>query len=170
MTIQKHKVVSVTYELHINDTTEKNVFIERAEKENPLTFLFGTGGMIVGFEKNLNGLNSGDKFDFRIPSSEGYGDYDLSAIVSLPKEVFKTEGMIDKELMQVGNMVPMMDNQGNRLEGKVLEVEETTVKMDFNHPLAGKELHFKGEIIAIREATQEEVAHGHVHDGHGHHH
>lgn len=169
MTIQKNSVVSVTYELHTNDTQQKNIFIEKADKENPLTFLFGTGGMIVGFEKNLNGLKTGDQFDFHIPSAEAYGVYDLQAVVQLPKEIFKTEGMIDKEILQVGNIVPMADNEGNRMEGKVLEVEETKVKMDFNHPLAGKDLHFKGEVIAVRDATKEEMAHGHVHDGHHHH-
>ena len=169
MNILPNSVVSVTYELFVNDSQAKGVFVEKADKDNPLTFLFGTGSMIPGFEKNLSGKKSGDTFNFQIAPEEAYGKFELEAIVNLPKEIFKTDGMIDKDLLTVGNIVPMTDNEGNRMHGKVMEVAETTVKMDFNHPLAGKELHFVGEIILVRLATPEELDHGHVHDGHHHH-
>lgn len=170
MIIQQHSVISVTYELHTHDLANNKTFIERAEKESPLTFLFGVGGMIPGFENNLKGKKSGDKFDFNISPTDAYGMHEAEAVVHLPKEIFKTEGMVDKELLQIGNIVPMMDKEGNRIHGKVLEVGEAQVKMDFNHPLAGKSLHFVGEIIAVRQASPDEIAHGHVHGEHEHHH
>jgi FKBP-type peptidyl-prolyl cis-trans isomerase SlyD len=80
--------------------------------------------------------------------------------------VFEVDGQIDETLMAIGNMVPMMDSEGRRLNGKVIAIEGDAVKMDFNHPMAGNDLHFKGQIMEVREATEEELSHGHVH-GHG---
>ncbi len=80
------------------------------------------------------------------------------------------EGKIDPEMLRIGNVIPMQDNQGNPLEGLVIGVDEASVKMDFNHPMAGKTLHFAGTIIDLRDATEEELSHGHVHGAHGHHH
>jgi FKBP-type peptidyl-prolyl cis-trans isomerase SlyD len=73
-------------------------------------------------------------------------------------------------MFQVGAMIPMSDSEGNHMQGKIVEVDEENVKMDFNHPLAGTDLHFQGEILDIREATEDELAHGHVHGEHGHQH
>lgn len=73
-------------------------------------------------------------------------------------------------MLTVGNFVPMQDNEGNPLEGKIVEVNSEHVKMDFNHPLAGKTLHFTGKIVDLRDATEDELNHGHVHGPHGHHH
>ena len=77
---------------------------------------------------------------------------------------------MDEENVKVGVTLPMVDNEGNRLYGKVQEITAEYVKMDFNHPLAGQDLHFKGEVLEIREATEEELAHGHAHGPHDHHH
>lgn len=169
MIIQKNCVVSVTYELYASGTHKKNDFVERADKDNPLTFLYGIGQMIVAFETHLKELKKGDKFEFDIAAQQAYGQYDLNAIVNLPKEVFKTDGMADKELLKVGNVIPMMDNEGNRLDGKVLEINDANIKMDFNHPLAGNDLHFVGEVLSVRMATPDEISHGHIHDGNHHH-
>ena len=84
--------------------------------------------------------------------------------------MFLEDGKPNDELLQVGNTIPMQDSDGNRLDGVVVEVTDTQVKMDFNHPLAGKNLHFTGQIVELRDATSEELAHGHVHGPHGHHH
>jgi FKBP-type peptidyl-prolyl cis-trans isomerase SlyD len=170
MTINDNTVVSLTYELRTDDENGQQTLVEKVEQDNPMVFLFGVGGLLERFEDNIRGLNIGDQFEFSIDPEEGYGEFDEEAVVSLPKDVFKVNGKIDNTMLQPGNFIPMTDNEGNRLQGRVLEVEEENILMDFNHPLAGKNMHFKGEVVGIREATSEELAHGHVHGEGGHHH
>ena len=143
--------------------------METADKSNPLQFLYGVGMMIPGFEKGLVGKSTGDTFGFTINPEDGYGDNDASAIIDLPIDIFKVDNVIDLNLLKIGNVLPMSDNSGNVLNGKVVSFDDTAVKMDFNHPLAGHELHFTGEILEVREASPEEASHGHVHSGDGHH-
>ncbi len=169
MKITKNTVVSVTYDLEVSDAGNSKTFVERADESHPLVFLYGSGGLIPDFEKNVDGLTVGDKFDFEIEAGNAYGPKDEGAIATLPKTIFMVDGRLDEEVLKPGNMVPMSDQDGNKLDGKILEVKETEVIMDFNHPLAGKNLHFKGEVIAVREAVAEEISHGHVH-AHGDHH
>ncbi len=170
MKIEKNKVVSVTYDLHSTsgEKTEKT-HVESTGSNDPLVFLFGAGNMIPAFEKNLEGKSAGDSFEFSINSSNAYGENDADAIVNLPLDVFKTDGVVDLKLLQTGNIIPLMDNEGNKMNGKVVKVEAETVLMDFNHPLAGHDLHFKGHVTEVREASPEEISHGHVHSGHGGH-
>ena len=172
MNIDNKKVVSVTYTLFTpHKITDEETMVEKADKDNPLTWLFGTGSMIDDFEKNLKGKKAGDTFDFRIKAENAYGMQDPSYIVSVPLDAFRNkEGAIDSEMVKVGNTLPMTDNHGNHLQGKIIEVSLTDVKMDFNHPMAGKDLHFIGEVIEVRDASAEEIAHGHVHGPGGHHH
>lgn len=163
MQVGNNKVVTVTYQLHSNlPSTAKN-HVETADKSNPLQFLYGSEMMIPGFEKGLAGKSTGDSFDFVINSEEGYGDNDATAVVDLPIDIFKVDNAVDLNILKIGNVLPMSDNMGNVMNGKVISFDDTAVKMDFNHPLAGHELHFSGEIIEVREATQEEMDHGHVH-------
>jgi FKBP-type peptidyl-prolyl cis-trans isomerase SlyD len=113
----------------------------------------------------------GDAFDFFISATQAYGDYDEDKLVDIPIEAFKGEdGELDTEMVQIGNELPMVDTDGNRLLGIVEEVTDKVVRMDFNHPLAGNDLHFTGYVINVREASQEEISHGHVHGQGGHHH
>ncbi len=167
MTIKENKVVSLTYELRVND--EKGEIVEKVEKKAPLTFLFGRGNLLPDFEVNINGLKKGDPFNFMLESAKAYGQFSEEAIVDLPKNIFEVDGKIDENLLKVGNNIPMQDNSGNRLNGIVLEIKDETVKMDFNHPLAGDTLYFEGEVCNVRDATEEEVSHGHVHQGGGTH-
>jgi FKBP-type peptidyl-prolyl cis-trans isomerase SlyD len=88
----------------------------------------------------------------------------------LPKDVFKIDGELQEDMLVEGNIIPLQDQQGNPMQGVVLEIGGDTVKMDLNHQLAGKTLHFSGEVLEVREATKEEIAHGHVHGPDGHHH
>ncbi|MFM2189668.1 MAG: FKBP-type peptidyl-prolyl cis-trans isomerase [Arcticibacter sp.] len=169
MTIEINKVVSVTYRLEANPEGSEKQHIETAGKDHPLTFLFGSGGLIPAFEENLAGKSVGDQFAFSIDPENAYGPQDPDALVELPIDIFKVEGVIDMELIRVGNMVPMSDSQGNRMDGKVMAVTAENVKMDFNHPLAGHHLHFSGEVIEVRDASAEEIAHGHAHTGHDGH-
>jgi FKBP-type peptidyl-prolyl cis-trans isomerase SlyD len=172
MVVDKNKVVSVQYTLYIksdDETTEE--IAEKTEDSNPFVFLFGTGGVIDDFETNLAGKKAGDAFDFRIEAKNGYGDYDDTALVELPIDAFKMQdGKIDYEMLEIGNELPMTDSDGNRLVGIVADVNDKIVVMDFNHPMAGEDLHFVGSILEVREATDEEISHGHVHGPGGHHH
>ena len=116
------------------------------------------------------GLNEGDTFDFSISAEDAYGNVDPNAIIQLPKSIFQAEGQTADDILQIGNFIPMTDDQGNRMQGLVVSIEGETVTMDFNHPLAEKTLMFQGKILKIREATPEEIAHGHVHGEGGVHH
>jgi FKBP-type peptidyl-prolyl cis-trans isomerase SlyD len=168
MEISTNKVVSLKYKLSNHQTGEK---IEETNEENPLVFLYGVGGLIPEFEENLAGKTVGDTFDFHITATNAYGDHDPQNVAMIPSDIFHNdEGKFDHEMFQVGASIPMSDNEGNHLTGKIVEVDEENVKMDFNHPLAGTDLHFSGEILEVREASDEEIEHGHVHGEHGHHH
>src|SRR5690606_21842981 len=97
-------------------------------------------------------------FEIRLSKNDAYGDVNEDAIVDLPKSVFLVDGKMDEELIAVGNTVPMMSSNGQRLNGLVLSIDDETVKMDFNHPLAGDDLFFAGKVLEVREASDEELA------------
>jgi FKBP-type peptidyl-prolyl cis-trans isomerase SlyD len=164
-TISKNKVVRMTYEL-----SSAGELIQKVNADQPFTFLYGVGGLLEEFEQNIADLKVGDTFNFEIAAENGYGEIDEEAVVQIPKEAFMVDGKLQDEILEVGNVLPMRDSDGNFLEGKIITMDDASVTMDFNHPLAGKDLHFKGEILAIREATSEEIDHGHVHGEGGHHH
>lgn len=154
--IVKNSMVTLTYDLRIDD--EKGEVIEQATTEKPLQFLYGAGTMLPKFESHLAGLKQGQPFTIRLTKDDAYGDVNNDAIVELPKQVFLVDGKFDDELIKVGNAVPMMSSNGQRLNGIVLEVNDDNIKMDFNHPLAGEDLHFAGTVLEVREATEEEIA------------
>ncbi len=166
MMIEENKVVSLTYELRVND--HQGEIVEKVEKNKPLTFIFGRGNLLPDFESNIDGLKEGDSFSFTLEPEKAYGKVSDEAIVDLPKNIFEIDGKIDENILKVGNNIPMQDNSGNRLNGVVMEIADDAVKMDFNHPLAGDVLFFKGNVSGIRDATQEEINHGHVHEGGSH--
>ena len=110
-------------------------------------------------------------FQFSLTPEQAYGEYDDSALVEIPKEVFLIDGKLDEEMLQPGNFLPMADNEGNHMQAKVISIGDTAVQMDFNHPLAGMVMHFNWQGgQAVREATAEELAHGHAHGEGGHQH
>jgi len=167
--IEKNKVNYIKKKL--TEAGQPEQVIEETYGGQPLKFIFGVGTMLPKFEENIAGLNVGDKFNFQIEAKDAYGEVDKSAVVELPKDVFKDpEGKIDPELIQAGKILPMQDKDGNRFDGLIVEVNENTVKMDFNHPLAGVNLNFEGEITEVREASELELEHGHVHGEGGHQH
>ncbi len=164
MTISPNKVVSVTYQLKVDGN-----IVDQTDSSQPLQFLYGAGQMIPGFERQLEGLKKGDNYDFSVSSEEGYGSAIPEEVVEIGMETFMDEGKLIPELV-LGGVIHMQDNHGNRMRGEVREIKEATVIMDFNHPLADKNLDFTGEILDVREADAEEIAHGHVHGPGGHHH
>lgn len=155
--ITKNKFVSVSYELR---TEKDGEVLEMAGTDKPLEFICGQGQTLDYFEMNLLEKNEGDKFDFEIPAANAYGEVKEDMIVDLPKDIFKD---VEADEMKVGNTLPMMDSLGRRLEGKIEEIGEEEVRMNFNHPLAGKTLFFKGEIVGVRDATDEELEALHSH-------
>ncbi len=157
MKISTNKSVAVTYDLNVGEGEEREL-MEKATEEAPLKFIFGTGTMLPAFEKALMGLSVGDKFSFSISPEDAYGEYDEDHVLDLPKDIFIVDGKFDDETIKEGNTLPMMDSNGNRMNGSVLEVKEDVVVMDFNHPLAGETLHFSGNVIDVHEATAEEIA------------
>ena len=149
-------MVTLTYDLRVDD--EKGEVVEQATEAQPLEFLYGAGVMLPKFESHLAGLRQGEPFTIKLGKRDAYGEVNNEAIVELPKHVFLVEGKFDDELIKVGNTVPMMSSNGQRLNGLVLEVSDETIKMDFNHPLAGEDLFFAGKVLSVREASDEEVA------------
>jgi FKBP-type peptidyl-prolyl cis-trans isomerase SlyD len=164
MKIEPNKAVALTYDLYTTEAGEE-VFVERADEENPLVFLFGTGMMLPKFEENLAGLAEGGTYDFKLSAADAYGEKDPEAAASLPLDMF------DGKLPAVGEILHLQNNEGQQFRARVDSVDELAVNVDLNHPMAGKDLHFTGTIIKVREATADELAHGHAHgaDGHGGH-
>jgi FKBP-type peptidyl-prolyl cis-trans isomerase SlyD len=132
--------------------------IEQANAERPLRFIYGAGQMLPKFEAQLAGLKQGEPFEISLTKFDAYGEVNDDAIVELPRQVFMVDGNFDDEMVKIGNTVPMMTGDGQRMNGIVLEVSEQAIKMDFNHPLAGEDLHFQGEILEVRDASDEEIA------------
>lgn len=165
MNIEKDKVVSVDFELKLND--ENGDVIEKTEENKPLTFLFGHGNLLDSFEDQITGKQPGDSFAFGLKCEDAYGERRDDMIVDLPKTVFHNEnGELMEDILKKDNFIPMRDEQGNVLQGRVVEIKEEEVNMDFNHPLAGSDIYFQGNVKDVREATAEELEHGHVHDEH----
>jgi FKBP-type peptidyl-prolyl cis-trans isomerase SlyD len=120
--------------------------------------VYGFGMMLEAFERNLKDLKVGDRFSFTLQPEEAYGLYYQENVAELPKRMFEIDGKFDAERVKEGETLPMMDAQGRRLMGSVLEVKPEVVVLDFNHPLAGETLHFDGEVIDIHDTTPQELA------------
>lgn len=127
--------------------------VEKINDENPAWFLFGTGQLLPRFEENMAGLAAGDEFDFVIKADDAYGEIDPYAIFDISLDTFEIDGNIDEQMMQVGNVIPMTDNEGNKHHGEIIKINKETVTMDFNHPLAGKDLRFAGKILEVTESN-----------------
>jgi FKBP-type peptidyl-prolyl cis-trans isomerase SlyD len=170
MKVEKNSVVALIYSLRIPDTDGETDVVEVVTEEDPMYFIQGISGLPEGFENQIQGLSAGDTFEFVVAPEEGYGEFDEEAIVELPKAVFQMEDVDQDELLQIGNIIPMTNEDGERMHGQVVEIKDDLVVMNFNHPLAGKEMHFSGQILSVRPATAEEISHGHVHGAGGVHH
>ena len=155
MKIEDNKVVSLIYELEVDGQ-----IADSCDETRPLEFIMGMGYLLPKFEANLVGKTVDDKFDFRLTAAEGYGEYDHRAVIDLPKSIFMRDGQFADDIVFVGNVIPMMSQEGGVMPGKVLEIGPDSVKMDFNHQMAGKDLHFTGKILVVRDATEEELTNG----------
>ena len=151
-----NKYIAVAYELYtVNEG--KSELVEKASKDEPFQFLSGFGTTIEAFEDNIVNLEEGAEFDFTLTKDEAYGDYYDERVLDLEKSIFTINGHFDNDNIYIGAIVPLQNADGNRFPGKVLEITEDHVKMDLNAPLAGKDLNFKGSVVASREATNDEI-------------
>ncbi len=160
MQISKNSVVSIDYIL----TDAKGEILDQSSEGHPLAFIHGTGQLIPGLEKALVGKAKGDALKAEVPCAEAYGIRDNSLIQVLPKSDFE-----EIEELEVGLELEAESEDGIRII-TVTKVEGDTITVDGNHPLAGVDLTFDVKIVDVREATQEELGHGHVHGPGGHHH
>lgn len=155
MKIAQNTVVEFSYELEVEGKV-----VDHTTKERPLDYIHGTGSLLPKLEAHIEGMEPGDKFEITLSPADGYGEVDPTRIIDLPKAAFEVNGEIREDLLVPGNTIPMMNSMGGVIPGLVLEVTEDSVKMDLNHQMAGKTLHFSGEILTVREATEKELTEG----------
>ena len=155
MKIEQNKVVEFCYELEV-----EGAVVDQTTKERPLDYIHGTGSLLPKLEATIEGMEPGDRFDVTISPADGYGEVEPERIIDLPKSAFEVNGEVREDLLVPGNTIPMLNGMGGVIPGVVLEVSEDSVKMDLNHRMAGKTLHFTGEIISVREATEKELTEG----------
>ena len=160
MKVAKDLVVSLAYQVR----TEDGVLVDESPVSAPLDYLHGHGSLISGLETALEGHEVGDKFDVAVGANDAYGQYDENLVQRVPKDVF-----MGVDELQVGMRFLAETDQGP-VPVEITAVEDDHVVVDGNHMLAGQNLKFNVEVVAIREATEEELAHGHVHGAHDHHH
>lgn len=132
--------------------------LQKIPADAPQEFLFGNDLLLDIFEEMLTNKEDGEHFSFLASADQAYGPIDPSAIFDLPLETFANEdGIVEEEVVQVGHIFPMADNEGNRHYGKIIRKMVDRVTMDFNHPMAGKDLLFEGEIVHVRKAETNEI-------------
>ena len=155
MKVEKNKMVAVDYKLTVD-----GAIADQSQPGAPLEFICGTGMLLPKFEEAILGKEIGESVAFTLEPKDGYGEIIAEAIVDLPKDIFMVDGKLAEDILFVGSQVPMSDAQGNRMMGIVKEVGDTTVKMDFNHPMAGKTLNFEVDVVSVRDVTPEDLQGG----------
>lgn len=159
MRIENQKVASIEYTLTDSDG---NV-LDSSDEGEPLSYLHGHGNIVPGLENALEGKSPGDRLSVDVAPEHGYGERDESLVQSIPRSRFPDEGL------EVGAQFHA-EAGGHSHVVTVVDIDDEDVTVDANHPLAGQSLHFDVTVTGVRDATEEELAHGHVHDGHHHHH
>ena len=156
--VQDGQVVSMEYTLRVDGEV-----LDTSVGHEPLEFLQGAGNIIPGLEQELYGMAVGESKNVIVQPDDGYGILDPDAFVDVPREQFPADIPLE-----VGVEIQVTDENGTPMNARIDAVSDDSVKLDFNHPLAGKELHFDMKIVGLRPATEEENEHGHSHNGHHH--
>ncbi|MBO4447635.1 MAG: peptidylprolyl isomerase [Bacteroidales bacterium] len=156
MKVEKNKAVAISYTL----VTDGKV-ADHAGSESPLQYVHGTGMLLPKFEEALEGKEEGDSFEFTLSPEDGYGVFNPSLLIDLPKTAFMVDGVLREDLLVEGTILPMYNQDGQMVRGCVSKVGEDKVTMDFNHPMAGKTLNFSGKIEKVCEHEC------HKHEGEG---
>ncbi len=157
-TIEDGQVVTLDYTLKVNGEV-----VDTSEGAQPIQFIQGQRQIIRGLEDGLYGMQVGENKEVVIPPESGYGEVDPENFAEIPRTQFPPEIPLEP-----GVELELKDQNGEVVEARIDTVSDQSVRLDFNHPLAGKELHFWVNVVDLREATDEEIEHGHVHDGHDH--
>ena len=152
-------VVSMEYTLHVDGE-----LLDSSDGQGPLQFLVGYGNIIPGLEEEMRGMKIGDSKDVVVEPKNGYGEFDDEAFMKVPRTDFPKDMP-----MEVDTELTVRDEEGNSRYARVDSIEDDNVTLNFNHPLAGDELRFHVKVVALRDPTEEELEHGHVHEE-GHHH
>jgi FKBP-type peptidyl-prolyl cis-trans isomerase SlyD len=165
-TIDQDVVVTMKYALSLDDGS----VVEFSDDAEPLMYLHGHENLIPGLERELQGLKIGDSKKVTVDADEGYGEYDPEDFDVVDRSEFPSDFEPEE-----GMLLEIHDEDGGDYVAMVTEFNDETVTLDFNHPMAGKRLHFEVTVLGLREATPEELDHGHVHeddehDHNGHHH
>jgi FKBP-type peptidyl-prolyl cis-trans isomerase SlyD len=160
MKVAKDAVVGIRYALHLGD----GKVIDSSPDAAPLLYVHGAGQIVPGLEQALEGKEAGFQQQVVVSAADGYGDRDEEATRTVPRDAFPPEAPIE-----VGSEFVVVDDQQNQVPLRILKVEGGNVTVDFNHPLSGKTLHFDVTVQSVREATDEELEHGHAHGEGGAH-
>lgn len=155
MKISRNCVVVLSYEVKVDGNV-----VDRMTEEKPLDYIHGTNMLLTRFEEELEGKEEGYEFAFSANPEEGYGAYDPAQVVEIPKTAFEVDGKVQEQILRTGSFIPMYNGAGEVVHGKVTEVRDEVVVMDFNHPMAGNVLDFTGKVISVREATEKELTEG----------
>lgn len=159
-TVQNDIVVLMEYSLRVNEEE-----IDSSKGQPPLEFLAGHGNIISGLEREMIGMKVGESKDVVIAPAEGYGEFDDQAYMDVPRSAFPQDMPVEE-----GLELSVRDDAGQARYARVDGIEGEIVTLNFNHPLAGDELHFNIKVVGLREPTGEELEHGHVHQAGGHSH
>ena len=153
----QHRYITVSYKLYADNEAGIHEILEEAPAAHPYQFITNLGMTLDSFESKVADLNAGDAFDFTLSVDEAYGPYEQDRVVEVPKTVFHVDGRFDKENIYPGNVIPLVNADGNHFYGLVAEIKEESVVIDLNSLYAGKELHYVGRVETAREATLQEI-------------
>lgn len=142
--------VTVHYKLYIDDPAGD--LVEETTEDEPYEFILGSGDQFEVFDKHIRGLKNGERFSFLVECGDAFGPIDEEAISDIPKKAFEHEGKLDEDLFELYKVVPMKDDEGNEFSGVIIGINEDEVTLDFNHPLAGENIWFDGEVVNITPA------------------
>lgn len=157
--IEDGVVVTLDYTL-----TVEGEIVDSSEESEPIQFIQGQEHIIPGLERELYGMRIGQGKTVTLSPEEGYGEVEPDAGMDVPRSEFPPEIP-----MEIGTGLQLRTQEGEIVNARIAEITPETVRLDFNHPLAGKELQFDVKVVDLRQATDDEIAHGHLHDGHEHH-
>lgn len=157
--VRSEVVVSLDYTLTVDGE-----LVDSSEETGPIQFIQGSGDVIPGLEREIEGMKLDESRDVRISPEDAYGEIDPEAIVDIPRQDFPSDVPPEP-----GAEIEVHDNDGNTLDARIVDVKTDAVTLDFNHPLAGKILDFQVKVVGLRDLTAEERAHGHLHNSDHHH-
>ena len=148
MQIKNGHLVTLSYRLYIDSPAGE--LVEETLDDEPYSFIYGDGQQLEAFEKHLSGLKAGDRFSFGLTADEAFGQIDDDAVADIPKSAFAHEGKVDESLFKMHRVLPMKDENGTEYRGIIIGIDEEFITMDFNHPLAGEDVWFDGEIVSVK--------------------